>query len=114
MRKELDKKHMQEQIEFRTNCIQRQAKLRTELVGETHLSEHEHEFERKALERFQQLKITEMERRIRGVELQKKTLTNKVDSELKGLYQDYDDMMRRKKQQKIDSESQEDSLRKRI
>ena len=77
---------MQEQIEFRNASVQRQAKLRLELVGESHLSEHENEFERKALERFQQLKLTEMERRIRGVELQKKTLTNKVDSELKSLY----------------------------
>lgn len=52
MRKELDKKHMQEQIEFRSACIQRQAKLRLDLIGESQLSEHENEFERKALDRF--------------------------------------------------------------
>lgn len=77
LRKELDKKHMHEQIHHKQHCAATQARLRTELVGDA--SDHEQEFERKALERFQQLKLTEMDRRIRAVELQKKTLANQVD-----------------------------------
>lgn len=37
VRKELDKKHMQEQVEFRQNLSVEQAKLRMQLVGESHL-----------------------------------------------------------------------------
>jgi len=46
--------------------------------------------------------------------LQKKTLTSQVDQEMKQMYADFDDLMRRKKQAKLDSADQQDSLRSRI
>lgn len=70
------------------------------MVGETQIGDAEYELEKRALERFQQLKHTEGERRVRAIELQKRTIANEVDAELKAEYEDYEDMMRRKRQQK--------------
>lgn len=53
--------------------------------------------EKRALERFEQLKHTEQERRIRAIDLKKKNIANEVDSEMKAQYTDYEDMMRRKR-----------------
>jgi hypothetical protein len=53
IRREMDKKHMQEQVELRKNLAESQAKLRIQLVGESHLGNAEHELEKKALERFE-------------------------------------------------------------
>lgn len=52
VRKELDKKHCQEQIEFRTLTATRQAQLRMQLIGESNLANSEIELDRKALEKY--------------------------------------------------------------
>lgn len=59
IRKGLDKKHMKEQVEFRQGLSMSQAKLRIQLVGESTLGNQEIDLEKKALERFEQLKHTE-------------------------------------------------------
>lgn len=59
VRKEMDKKHMQEQVELRKDLSISQAKLRMQLVGESNLNNTEADLEKKALERFEQLKHTE-------------------------------------------------------
>ena len=69
IRKELDKKHCQEQIEFRILNATRQAQLRTQLIGESNLANSEVDLEYKALEKYQQMKHTEQERRMRNAEL---------------------------------------------
>jgi len=74
IRKELDKKHMQEQVELRKDLSEAQAKLRTQLIGDSHLGDAEYELEKKGLERFELLKHAEQERRLRAIELQKKTI----------------------------------------
>lgn len=79
VRKELDKKHMQEQIELKINISTRQAQMRLEIIGQSMLNDTEQDLERKAFERFQVLKQQEQDRRIRATELQKKTLTAQVD-----------------------------------
>jgi len=114
IRKQLDKKHMKEQVEFRQALSTSQAKIRRELVGESTLGNQEYDLEKKALERFEQLKHTEQERRVRQIELQKKTVANEVDSEMKNQYEDYEDMMRRKRQDNIDAADEELAIRKRI
>lgn len=114
IRKELDKKHCQEQVEFRNQNAQRQAQLRTQLIGESNLANTEYELERKALEKYEQMKHTEQERRMRNAELQKKTITNQIDSELKNAYENYDDMIRKKKQAQKDVEEQALSILKRM
>ena len=53
--------------------------MRTTLVGEGAVSEGELEADQKALERFLNLKQTEQDRRLRNIELQKKTLTAQQD-----------------------------------
>ena len=58
VRKELDKKHMNEQIELRTILSEKQAELRMQLIGES-LNDAEAELEKKSLERFEQMKKTE-------------------------------------------------------
>jgi hypothetical protein len=73
-----------------------------QIIGESNQVNTEFELERKALEKYELLKQTETEKRLRNAELQKKTITNKIDSELKNHYNDYDDMIRRKKQQQKD------------
>lgn len=66
------------------------------------MGDAEFEHDRKALERFQLLKSTEQDRRIRAIELQKKTLTNQVESEMKLSYENFDEMMRKKKQAQLE------------
>lgn len=61
------------------------------------LAQAEQELEKKALDRFEQLKTIEQERRMRAIELQKRTIANEVDSEVKQQYTDYEDLMRRKR-----------------
>ena len=58
VRKEMDKKHMNEQIELRTILSEKQAELRMQLIGES-LNDAEAELEKKSLERFEQMKKTE-------------------------------------------------------
>lgn len=60
------------------------------------------------------MKGTEQERRLRNAELQKKTITNLIDSELKNTYENYDEMIRKKKQVQKDVEEQALSISKRI
>lgn len=98
IRRELDRKHMSEQVELRQSLSVSQAKLRMQLVGETALGNMEVEQEKRALDRFKQLKHTESERRVRAIELQKKTIANEIDSELKQQYADFEDLMRRRKE----------------
>lgn len=50
---------MQEQVELRKDLSISQAKLRMQLVGESNLNNTEADLEKKALERFEQLKHTE-------------------------------------------------------
>jgi hypothetical protein len=69
IRRELDRKHMSEQVELRQNITVSQQKLRIQLVGETALGNMEVEQEKRALDRFKQLKHTESERRVRAIEL---------------------------------------------
>ena len=52
IRKELDKKHCQEQIEFRILNATRQAQLRTQLIGESNLANSEVDLEYKSLEKY--------------------------------------------------------------
>lgn len=114
IRKELDKKHCQEQVEFRNLTAQRQAQMRMQLIGESNLANSEIELERKALEKYEQMKHTEQERRMRNAELQKKTITNQIDSELKNAFENYDDMIRKKKQAQKDVDEQALSITRRM
>lgn len=114
VRKEMDKKHMQEQVELRKNLSESQAKLRIQLVGESNLGTAEAELDKKALERFEQLKQQEQDRRIRAIELQKKTIANEVDAEMKQSYTDYEDLMRRKRQENLETQNEELAIRKRL
>ena len=85
-----------------------------QLIGESNLANSEIELERKALEKYEQMKNTEQERRMRNAELQKKTITNQIDSELKNAYETYDEMIRKKKQAQKDTDEQALSITKRI
>lgn len=58
--------------------------------------------------------MTEQDRRLRNIELQKKTLTNQVDSEINNRFTDYDDLIKRKRQQQSEMNENEISLLKRI
>ena len=51
---------------------------------------------------------------MRNAELQKKTITNQIDSELKNAYENYDDMIRKKKQAQKDVDEQALSILKRM
>lgn len=51
---------------------------------------------------------------MRNIELQKKTLTNQVDSELNKQYADYDDLIRRKRDQQREMDNEQSSLLARI
>ena len=75
--------------------VKQQSALRISLFGEDSNADFDHD--QKALEKYQALKLTEQDRRMRNIELQKKTLTNQVDSELSKQYADYDDLIRRKR-----------------
>lgn len=85
-----------------------------QLIGESNLANAENELERKALEKYEQMKHTEQERRMRNAELQKKTITNQIDQDLRNAYENYDDMIRKKKQAQKDLDEQQMSILKRM
>lgn len=59
-------------------------------------------------------KKAEQERRLRNIELQKKTIAGKIDAEMKQEYDNYDDMLRRKRDQTLEAQEQTAALRNRL
>lgn len=85
-----------------------------QLIGDSQVGDAEYDLEKKGIERFEMLKHAEQERRIRAIELQKKTIQNEADAELKHEFEDYDDMLKNKRQKQQEQEIQELAIRKRI
>ena len=84
-----------------------QARLRKELLGESAMLDADLETEKKNLERFQAQKKAEQDRRLKNIDMQKKTAASAHDAELKNMFRDYEDLLRRKKdeQKKIEDEA---------
>jgi len=74
LRKELEKKHAAEQVDFRTKMANQQSKLRIELIADKAICDNEAKADKASLEKYERTKKSEQERRLRNIELQKKTL----------------------------------------
>lgn len=95
LRAELEKKHTAEQIEFRKSIAEEQARLRKSLVGDSNLCAAEANQDRKLLEKYAQQKEAEEAKKLRRIELQKKTFAGQIDAEMKNKYGNFDDMLQR-------------------
>merc|ERR1712048_23999 len=88
--------------------------MRMQLVGDKALADGEALADKQSLEKYERSKKQEQERRLRNIDLQKKTMQNQFDSELKNKYGDFDDMLRRKKEQQKELDEEAANLRARI
>lgn len=70
--------------------------------------------DKQALEKYERQKKQEQERRLRNIELQKKTLSNKFENDLKNQFNDYDEMLRRKRELQSQLDEDATNLRARI
>ena len=111
LRKELEKKHAQDQVQFRAETAEKQGKLRTRLLGDSELIQQENKQDKKVLERFEQQKKTEQERRLRNIELQKKQLHHQFESDIKDKFGDFEEMLRRKKEKQKEQAEEAAALR---
>lgn len=76
MRKELEKKHAAEQVDYRQKMAIQQGKLRKDILGDYAMVDNEALADKQSLEKYERSKKQEQERRLRNIELQKKTLAN--------------------------------------
>jgi len=70
--------------------------------------------DKQALEKYERQKKQEQERRLRNIELQKKTLSNQFENDLKNQFNDYDEMLRRKRELQSQLDEDATNLRARI
>lgn len=88
--------------------------MRRELVGDKAMVDGEALADKQSLEKYERQKKQEQERRLRNIDLQKKTLQNNFENELKNQFTDFDDMLRRKKELQKDLDADAAALRARI
>ena len=98
LRKELEKKHAAEQVDFRTKMANQQSKLRRELIADKNICDNEAKADKQSLEKYERTKKSEQERRLRNIELQKKTLQNQFEQDLANKFTDFDEMLRKKRE----------------
>jgi len=114
LRKEIEQKQNSEQIEFKTRIAESQAKLRRQCLDDEALANLDRVDEEKALESFKQFKRIDQNRRMRNIDLQKKNIATHIDNELQNLYSTYEDMIRRKGNERAELANQMLSLKNRI
>lgn len=114
LRKELEKKHNTEQVEFKEKTLEQQNKLRRQCVGDEALVNIDRVDEEKTIENFRQLKKIDQTRRLRNIDLQKKNIASQIDRELAQMYETYEDMIRRKGIERAELANQMLSLKNRI
>lgn len=91
-----------------------QGKMRTQLLGDKALADGEALADKQSLDKYERSKKQEQERRLRNIELQKKTLQQQFENELSNKFSDFDDMLRRKKEQQKELDDNAANLRARI
>lgn len=69
LRAELEKKHNAEQVEFRKNVAEEQARLRKSLIQDSKLCSEEQELDKKVLEKYAKNKQDEEAKKLRRIEL---------------------------------------------
>jgi len=99
LRSELEKKHLNEQVEFRKAMAEQQASLRRSLIGDAKMVGEDTAADQKALEKYEAQKKLEEEKRLHNIKLKKKTVAGQLDAELSNKYGDYDDLLRRKREE---------------
>ena len=88
--------------------------MRTQLLGDKALADGEALADKQSLDKYERSKKQEQERRLRNIELQKKTLQQQFENELSNKFSDFDDMLRRKKEQQKELDDNAANLRARI
>lgn len=114
LKKELDKKHANEQVQFRKDMASQQAKFRQMLLGSSNMLDNEEEYEKKTLEKYNQQKQMERDKRLRNIELQKKLQAQQLDSDLQNKFADYEDMLRRRREKQKEMETEVMGLKNRV
>ena len=87
---------------------EKQAKLRTKLLGDSDVIQQENDADKKVVDAFEANKKKQQDKRLRNIELEKKKLHNAYESEVKDKFGDFDEMKRRKEkaqeEQKLEAE----------
>jgi len=89
---EIDKKHLDEQLKFRRESGEEQAKLK-QLILNSKDADDEISADMKALQKYEDAKKAEHQRRVKAIELQKQEMQRALDKELKQKYEDYDSLV---------------------
>jgi len=114
LRSELEKKHLNEQVEFRKAMAEQQAQLRRSLIGDASITNDDTAHDQRALEKYEAQKKLEEEKRLHNIKLKKKTVAGQLDAEMNNKYGDYDDLLRRKKEDMEKMRDQTEELAQRL
>jgi len=114
LRSELEKKHLNEQVEFRKAMAEQQALLRRQLIGDANIVGDDSAHDQRALEKYEAQKKLEEEKRLHNIKLKKKTVAGQLDAEMNNKYGDYDDLLRRKKEEMERMKDQTEELAQRL
>lgn len=71
--------------------------MRKQLINDQDLVANDSKTEEIVLQRYEHQKKQEQERRLRNIELQKKTIAGKIEADMQQEYENYDEMLRRKR-----------------
>lgn len=85
---------------MRERIADEHANLRIQLLGESEMLDKEDQQEKQTLQRYEDLKKKENQRRLEKIEMEKKKVSAEFDSELNEKFKDYEDMMRKRAEKK--------------
>lgn len=118
VRGDMDKRHADEQVALRRSELEDQLRLKKELQLSTGASAQQaakdEEVERLALRAFEEAKKREQERKARSLGMHKQEVLRQIDQDLKNKYGDFEELLRRKREEESQLQDQTMSIRKRL
>eukprot|EP00347_Sterkiella_histriomuscorum_P018896 403343756 len=97
LRETLERKHADEQILIKKHEVQDQLRLKKELMLTDDSNKKEEQKELDQLRAFEHNKKREVDRKIRGIEQQKAEIIKQIQKDLDNKYEDYEDLLKRKR-----------------
>jgi hypothetical protein len=113
LRQVFDRKHLDQQIEYRKRRLKKNAELKNELLGKQ-IADEEQALDEKALEAFLAMKKAEQEKRQRQAEKDKAHAAKELDKQLQDKIKDHEDMLERKRQAAQEMEGQAIEIKRRL
>eukprot|EP00347_Sterkiella_histriomuscorum_P024098 403332318 len=114
LRETLERKHADEQIEIKKREVEDQLKLKKELMLSDESNKKEEQKELDQLKAYEHNKKREVDKKIRGIGVQKTEIMRQIQKDLDNKYEDYEDLLRRKRDEEALLQEQALNIRKKL